>query len=199
VAIRRFSISEPGVKSNRFWDQDTQQGAMVPLAHTILTANSGSVNFGSIPQIYQDLFLTASVRSDGNFTSGGFSAYINGSGTTGSSSTILAGNGSSAFSNRATTSSPVFGISFAQNIIPAATSTRGVFGTVHCHILDYTNTSKFKTSLLKAAADLNGSGNFMLAANLWANTNAVTDLNIQTNGNCVSGSTFTLYGIKAGA
>jgi hypothetical protein len=202
MAISRFSssrVTQGLPKYQSAWDQDNvEQGAMIPIGSYTIPTIGASFQFSNIPQIYQDLFLTATCRGDGAFAAGGFSAYINATGTTGNSSTILYGTGSSAFSNRATTSTPVFGISFAQSFVPHGTAPAGVFGTVHCHILNYTSTSKFKTSILKGAFDMNGSGHVALAATQWANTAAVSALDIQTNGNWVPGSTFTLYGIKAG-
>ena len=200
MAIRRFSTAEPGVKSNKFWDQDTQQGAIVPIASFVSTTSTTNfVGFNGIPQTYQDLYLVVMARTDLAANHASISVYHNGQGTTGMSVTNLSGNGASALSNRYTTASPVYGFSFGDAVIPSASSTAGIYGVHKFHILNYANTSTFKTCLMRSAGDLNGSGNTYLSAGLSQTTQAVTSIGVGSNGNFIGGSTFTLYGIKAGA
>jgi hypothetical protein len=188
MAIRRFSTAEPGVKSNKFWDQDTQQGAIVPIAQT----PSGS--FLNIPQTYQDLMIVCNIRGTHNSTIEYYGLQFNAN-TANYSTTFISGNGSTASSSRwanMTYSS--------QNVIAAAQNTSGVFSSSIYHIIDYKNSSNFKTVLSRNVNDLNGSGNTDLSISLWRNTAPITRIDIaMANFAAVSGSTFTLYGIKAGA
>lgn len=193
MAIRRFSIAEPGVKSNRFWDQDTQQGAMVPIVSQNLV-NAVVHGYASIPQVYQDLMLVINVipNSDANLVIDNVSGGISFTGST----THLYSTGSAAGSIRNTSASgftPLTngGGGFLRGGVPS---------TLIMHILNYTNTSAFKTVLFRAASDANGSGFTWLGAGMIANTAAITGFNLSTqNGSVNLTGTSTLYGIKAGA
>lgn len=188
MAIRRFSTAEPGVKSNRFWDQDTAQGAIEPIAQI----PSGS--FLNIPQTYQDLMIVCSIRGTYNNTLEYTGLQFNGN-STNYSTTFISGNGLSASSSRWTNMGYT-----SQHVIAALQNTSGVFSTIVYHILDYKNSSNFKTVLSRNASDLNGSGNTELTVSLWRNTAPITRVDIaMANFAAVPGSTFTLYGIKAGA
>lgn len=196
MAIRRFSIAEPGVKSNRFWDQDTAQGAVVPIATHTLSSPAGTFSFTNIPQTFQDLMIVATSReivAAGNFSS----FYLSSNLSTGNvySQTLLYGDGASALSSRATAKSYADLLGY----MPGTSSTTGVFGSAIFHFLNYANTSTFKTYLGRTVSDVNGSGYTTLGANLIANTGAITSINLSGTNNLAAGSSATLYGIKAGA
>ena len=166
-------------------------GAMVPIAS--LVGPASSFMFSNIPQIYQDLRIVFSGRSDFASTYAGFSLYMNGGqNNTAYSGTILSGDGASATSSRATVPYGMPGS------IVGASATAGVFSTYTMDLLNYTNTSTFKTILYRVASDLNGSGYTSLTAGLYrANTNAITQIEIAYQGTAITGSTATLYGIRA--
>lgn len=193
MAIRRFSTAEPGVKSNRFWDQDTQQGAMVPIATIYGNNMSGEISFTNIPQIYKDLMFVFDVTTSVNT---GFPyMYVNTYSSPSPSWTRLYGTGASAISDRATQAGSGNVAHYSYRIIDSSPTT----GVVH--ILDYANTSRFKTILTRGSSDLNGSGSVSLSVITHASTSAITSLNAATfaaNTPFSSASSFTLYGIKAG-
>lgn len=181
---------------------NNQYGAMVPINHRVLTSTQNTILFSNIPQNYQDLFCVASGRSDGAYTTGSITFYLNvdsgASSTAGYSVTNLIGDGANATSARGTTASPVFGFSLADGrAVPAASSTSGVFASYELNVLNYANTSTFKTGLIRVANDLNGSGISALGACLWQNTSAISSIMLATNANWVAGTTMTLYGIRA--
>jgi hypothetical protein len=181
---------------------NNQYGAMVPIQSATLTSTQSTIFFSNIPQNYQDLICIASGRSNGAYTTGSITFYLNvdsgASATAGYSVTNLIGDGASASSARGTTSSPVFGFSLADGrAVPAASSTSGVFASYQLHILNYANRSTFKTGLLRVSNDLNGSGISALGACLWQNTSAISSIMLATNADWVAGTTFTLYGIRA--
>jgi len=161
-----------------------------PIASTTLTnSTTASVTFGSggtLPQTYTDLILVINSR----LTTGGYLHRIRFNGDTGSnySYTTLHGNGSSAGSFRA--SSQAYGL---LNYFGIATDTKP--DTVVVHIMSYANTNVFKTVLSSAAGEGYGVDRMV---NLWRSTSAITSLEVyQVTPFYSSGSTFSLYGIKA--
>ena len=64
-------------------------------------------------------------------------------------------------------------------------------------ILDYSNTTKYKTYRGLTGIDENGSGYVMMKSGLWQNTNAITSIIIApAGGNFNQYSKFALYGVK---
>ena len=103
----------------------------------------------------------------------------------------MRGDGSTASSNRA--SNQTYIEIGDQNI---STDTAGNIGNVICHIQNYSNATTYKTTLSRAnVADVT----VRAIVGLWRSTNAITEIDIISSGgnNFISGSTFTLYGIKA--
>jgi hypothetical protein len=196
MAIRRFSTAEPGVKSNKFWDQATQQGAIVPIGSLSMATNVSAqfLSFTNIPQTYQDLMLVLNVRGARALSS--INIHI----TTNSgqlfSGTTLFGDGATAGTSRFSN-----GFDPTDGSVPAGTGLAGAFGSAVAHILDYKNTTNFKTTLTRWASDVNGGGTTGIYANLCRVTNAITTINVYTDfaDYWAAGTTATLYGIKAGA
>lgn len=152
-----------------------------PIATQTLGSAAASVTFSSIPSTYTDLICVIS----GSFTSaqGVYVRFNNDSGSN-YSSTYLLGNGSAASSNRST--SDVW-------------TPLGYLGTDQSNtifsVMNYANTTTNKTGIGRG----NTAGALTFATvGLWRSTAAINRLDIQpTSGNITSGSTFTLYGIKA--
>ncbi len=172
-------------------------GAMVPIASGTATSSYGRYFvFSSIPQTYQDLRIVLSVRSDYAATTDLFGMYLNGGeGGTINSETYLNGDGASATSVR---ESNLY--TMIRSSVAGASATSGIFSSVTIDVLNYANTSTFKTALARTATDLNGSGNTTLTVSLARITSAVSTINVGIVGsgtNLVSGSTATLYGIRA--
>lgn len=79
----------------------------------------------------------------------------------------------------------------------------GWWGTTVIDILDYANTSKYKTARLLAGLDTNNAavggfnGAMTFGSGLWQNTNAITSITFTAaNGNWNQYSQLALYGIK---
>lgn len=197
MAIRRFATAKPGVKSNRFWDQDTQQGSIVPIESvTISNATSTSIGFANIPQIYQDLMLVITSRRTDAVTEGTQFLYTNISGSV-VSTTKFYGDGATATSSRVTAQNAGF-----IGAYPGANAGVGIYGTQVVHFFNYANTNKFKTYFCKSAADRNGAGQTELSVSLIRDNGALTTVGVSTYNASVyyvPGSTATLYGIKAGS
>lgn len=164
-----------------------------PIATTTLTSNQASVAFSSIPTTYTDLiFVIEGYNAVGNGYYPRF--YFNADTGSNYSYTVLEGNGTTAGSTRGNSASRVLlGFQYA----PWTTSSSNR-GNIILHIFNYANTTTNKTSLSRSNTPSNGVN---ATVSLWRSTaaiNAVTfvgDTDIsQSYG---SGSTFTLYGIKA--
>lgn len=198
MAIRRLSTAsiKTGSKSNKLWDQDTAQGAMVPLA-TISLATFDNFGFYNIPSGYKDLMIIGSLSTQAiGSSSDWLGCFLNSDGTASNySTTRMYSDGASTVSNRTTSTS---GFAITTGIRPA--NTAGYFGTFRIHILDYSSTSSFKNVLTTFGCDSNGSGFTGMTIGTWRNTAAVNTVWLTgTNNYPGAGSTVTIYGIKAGA
>jgi len=164
-------------------------GALVPIASGPLT--SAPVNILNIPQTYQDLQLIVRMaNSSANFLSYLYFGSNNGL----HSGTMLYSNGSSALSTRYTADNQVLA-DFPTSLGMVNSTT--IFGVYKYDILNYTNTTTFKTTLTRVAADQNGSGYTSTGAHLLRSTSAITSAFFSFGGGAFStGSTFTLYGVR---
>lgn len=168
---------------------NNQFGAMVPIA----SATGGTASFSNIPQTFQDLHLVSQLRGVNANTIENFFSYLNFSNEAIYSYTSLQGDGSSAASSRTNIGNTAFFLGFG----PGANSTANVFGFLEMWILNYANTSKFKTVLYRFAADQNGSGETRLGVCLFRSTAAIQTLQVFGGNGTSADSTFTLYGIRA--
>ena len=158
------------------------------IATTTLSSAQSSVTFSSISGSYTDLVLVS--VSTTSLANRDYNLRFNSDSGTNYSFTVLAGSGSAASSARGSNASNtgLYIVSGTSTTIP---------GTVISHIQDYSNTTTFKTMLQRG----NESGGEVCAGvSLWRSTSAITSITIyasMTSANFNSGSTFTLYGIKA--
>ena len=162
----------------------------IPITTTTLGSAQSSVTLGSggtIPQTYTDLILICNVKNSAN-TGDEVGIQFN-SDTSGSSTnysrTRLFGNGSSASSGRSNNvDKGALGINSTSNFDPIVAS-----------IQNYSNSTTYKTVLSRGNAD----GYVSLYTSLWRSTAAITSITLKPDSGTTfaSGSTFTLYGIKA--
>lgn len=157
-----------------------------PIATTTLGSAASSYTFSSISGAYTDLVLVASTQA----TTSGQGQIIQLNSDTGSnySATIVRGYGSTADSARV---SNVTGALLSNTAEPPTAS----FGTYIANFQNYSNSTTYKTILCRAN---NASIATDAIVNLWRSTSAITSIKISiSGGNFATGSTFTLYGIKA--
>ena len=150
-----------------------------PIATNTLTGTSTSVSFTSIPGTYTDLVLVA----NGSFSAGsGIDTQFNSDTGTNYSRTRVYGDGTSALSGRSTDATAI---------------SSGYFGTSQSvttiQIMNYANTTTYKTLLARGSA---ASNQVVATVGLWRSTAAITSITL-SGGTFASGSTFTLYGVKA--
>ena len=162
-----------------------------PIATTTLGSATNSIVFSSISSAYTDLKLIFVGKADAS--AAGFTPRIqfNSDTATNYSRTSLYGNGTSAASNAGTgqialnTSGAGAGLSTTQSAF------------MSWDIFSYAG-STYKTVLVNQNSDYNGSGGVDNTVGLWRSTSAINSINVSiASGNFTSGTTLTLYGIKA--
>jgi hypothetical protein len=153
---------------------------------TVGGGGSASITFSSIPSTYRHLQIRCLTLGAGsqiglrmNSDSGSNYAYHQ-----------VSGNGASTFATSAASQTIIL-----NNFNTATSATYPLVLVID--ILDYANTSKYKTSRNLAGIDQNGSGTVQLSSGLWMNTTAVSTLTLtDSGGNIAQYSQFALYGIK---
>lgn len=156
-----------------------------PIATTTLGSNSTNVTFSSIPQTYTDLvvvinaYCVSATAMDVAWRANSDSAN-NYSGTRFMSD-------SSPYTDRSSNTN-------AGNAVAIWND----WSVTRAYFMNYSNTTKYKTALLRS--DAKGYAVYA-GVTLWRDTSAINSLSfIQPfgqSGQYASGSTFTLYGIKA--
>ena len=159
-----------------------------PIATNTLGVDTATVTFSSIPQTYTDLVIVCNVTRSGSPSGGYFSIRYNSDSATNYSSVLLYGDGASSASLRVTSES--------SGRIGNASGAAGSWSPTIVHIMNYTNTTTFKTSVSR----MNATGVYVGSyASTWRKTpEAINSISIFNDiGNFYASSTFTLYGIKA--
>jgi hypothetical protein len=160
---------------------------------TVGSGGASEIEFTSIPGTYQHLQVRLIGR--GSAADVDIDTRYRVNADTGSNYAVhhLRGNGSAASAGGASSQDymPLIGL-------PAANATASIFGASVIDILDYANTSKYKTLRQFAGEDRNGAGNVWVRSSLWMSTSAITSIKFyMTSGNFVQHSTAALYGVKA--
>jgi hypothetical protein len=161
-----------------------------PIATTTLNTATATVTFSTISGAYTDLILIASPV----VVSGTPSLRIRFNSDSGSnySNTTLSGDGSVA------TSGMESNITSAYAGVSQISTTAGSSNSI-THIMNYSNSTTYKTILERSN---NSAEKVVASVSSWRNTNAITSIELAAGSsfpsvNFASGSTFTLYGIKA--
>lgn len=111
---------------------------------------------------------------------------FNGDSGTNYSDTVLEGNGSTAASYREANLNRV------QMVYQLGTDS--TYGTTIWNVMNYANTSTYKTVLGRWNYAGNGTS---AGVSTWRSTAAINSITVFSSGTMTAGSTFTLYGIKA--
>lgn len=158
----------------------------VPIATYTVPSATASYTFSSIPSTYTDL----RVIFNGGVTSGAINLHLEYNGDTGSnySNRDITGDGSSATSHGTSNTTSIL-----CNYYGYLTADQNT--NVLVDIMNYANTTTYKTNLTRA----NNAGNGTSATvGLWRSTAAINAVKVvASGGNFSNGSTITLYGIKA--
>lgn len=167
-----------------------------PIQSQTLGSNSTTIDFTNIPQTYTDLVLVINwAQSDAgqsNWLRLGNGSFDSG---TNYSITEIRGNGSSATSHRSSNASQLY---WGFYVIGNTSQTN----TAILHFQNYANTNIYKTILSR---NNNASSSTYAGTDatvgLWRSTSAINQIRfgIDASTTYQTGSTFTLYGIKASA
>jgi len=165
------------------------------IATNTLGSAAASVTFSSILGTYTDLILVAVARTDRAAHDDIMGMQFNSDTATNYSTTILSGNGTNATSTRQTS------VAYITSRVGAASATAGVWTPVIFSIQNYSNATTNKTALCRFNEPTSGGTDYGVGATvgLWRSTAAVTSIVLKpiVGTNLISGSTFTLYGIKS--
>ena len=159
-----------------------------PIATTTLGSASNSITFSSISGSYTDLVLVMNYGMTSGTSTPAWRYNGDTSGSTLYSQTILTGDGSSASANRITIGN--------LHITMGYTNSSSITANSIIHIMNYSNTTTYKTSLARGNSTNNST---QASACLYRSTSAITSINVFPDyaTTFVAGSTFTLYGIAA--
>ena len=162
-----------------------------PIASTTLGSAASTVTFSSLPSTFSDLVFVYSV-TNGTSDFRGFTAQFNSDSASNYSGTYLGGDGSSAGSGRLSSQSKIY-VGRYLNINGRQIG--------RLSLMSYANTSVFKTLLNEAAnnEDSSASKGVWREVGLWRSTSAISSVVFTAGspGSFGTGSTFSLYGIKA--
>jgi hypothetical protein len=163
----------------------------VPIQTITASGSVSDVAFTSIPSTYTDLYIVCQGRTANSVSEQAVQVYLNNDFTGLGSFTELRGDGSSATSNRTTSTSGIRVGYFA-----GASAVSGVLGQCNFSIMNYANTTTYKTLIARGGV---ASSSTTAAVGLFRSTSAITSVGIATfgAGNYTAGSTFTLFGISA--
>jgi len=158
---------------------------------TLATSLTSTVTLSSISGAYTDLRIIVS-----NYTSvqANQTLGMRYNSLTSFSYTYLNGNGSSASSSRASGAGAI-----NAGFTAGSSTTIPIMATID--ILNYANTTTYKTALIRYACERNGSGEIDAVVGLSQNTAAISSINFTMNADPTSffgsGTVFSIYGIKA--
>jgi hypothetical protein len=153
-----------------------------PIATTTLGTTQNQIDFNSISGSYTDLVL---VMRGGVTSTADIWLRMNGDTGTNYSRTRLYGDGSTLASSQNSSASSIF----------VSVGAVGANSVLITHIMNYSNTTTYKTAITRH----NSSTYVSTSVGLWRSTSAITSLSLKAEASdtFTSGSTFTLYGIKA--
>jgi hypothetical protein len=162
------------------------------IATATATGSSSTITFSSIPSGYVSLQIRANyANASGDLDS----MQLNGDTTSNYTMHRLRGDGASA---TAQGSAPRANMVLDQYSVNGTTYS-SIRSALIVDIHDYTSTSKYKTIRTFNGYNTNTTDGWIgLNSGLWMSTSAVTSITILNSGasNYISGSTFSLYGIK---
>jgi hypothetical protein len=182
---RTSSVAQgPSTRKTVLGGNDVILGGSYDAIGTVVVGSGGqsTITFSSIPSTYKHLQIRGMIGSTSSFGTLRFNGDTT---TTNYRSHYLGGDGASPFAG-----------TFANNAYYPVTAVTGAYSGI-LDVLDYQNTSKYKTVRTLEGTDNNGSGSVYLTSNLWMSTAAISSIVLTCNsGNFPQYSQFDLYGIK---
>jgi hypothetical protein len=178
---------------NTTWNPWSPAGAYESIATvTVPSGGAAAASFTGIPATYTHLQIRYIVRSTQASTETGINARLNSDTGSNYAWHYLFGDGASVAASAGATQTSLNFVNVA-----GANATASAFAVGVLDILDYANTSKFKTLRLLQGWDGNGSGRINLSSGLWMSTSANNAIEFYpSSGNWAQFSQFALYGVK---
>ena len=179
------------------------EGAYDSLATVTLSATTASITFAGIPSGYKHLQIRGIHRTTGAYNVGDVYMRVNSDTGSNYSTHALVGDGTSAGAAGGASRTSVMGYDYYNSI--GANGLASAFAVCVIDILDYANTSKYKTMRFLEGREMNGNntdGRVYFESGLWMNTAAINSITFSAlNGAGGSASldtntTFALYGVK---
>jgi hypothetical protein len=190
MSIKRLSgagLTTP--KSNKLWDQVTFQSGMFAIATVSLTTTASSIVFSGIPSNYTHLQIKSVARYTGGVGSG-FIAF-NGDNASGNYSYHALGGDGNAPGTAALSSQNQGKFTGFAGTSPSANN------VMVMDILDYANTSKYKTTRALYCWDANGTGYVEFNSNSWRSYSEINSITFTPANTFAANTHFALYGIKS--
>lgn len=206
MSVKRFSngsITSTTPKNSKFWDQTTVLPYFESIAvATVDSSGSSSITFSNIPQNYTHLQIRYVAQSNRALYVDNLEMYVNGDQAANYSAHYLITDGINVPSSTGAGDST--GFLTTTQCLGSSTANQYVFGAGTIEILNYSNTSQYKTlrafwGLNLNTADSSGSyGRMGLSGGSWRNTNGITSITFwPTLGTLLTAnSRFALYGVK---
>jgi len=160
-----------------------------PIATQTVGSATASVTFNSIPQTYTDLVIVGRLVEDTGGNNNCLMRFNSDSGTNYSSNGFQVSNATpGAYKGNNSTG---LGLSYGN-------ANSGRIPQFVMHVMNYSNSSYYKTALLRNGTGVDTGGWTNLSTGSWRSTSAVTTISFHTtNTNLGVGTTFTIYGIAA--
>ena len=163
----------------------------VALATQTLSSAQASITFSSISSAYTDLRLVVVARQDNNASNDSLRLRFNSDTATNYSRTNLTGDGTTAASTRTSNDDEINIV----NYIPGTSAASGLYAVTTADILNYSNTTTYKTVLIRTS---NGSAGTAATVGMWRSTAVINTIFMRVSAfNMTVGTTATLYGIAA--
>ena len=155
-----------------------------PIATNTLGSGQSSITFSSIPSTYTDLVLVAAIKGTSTIYR---QLTVNGDNGSNYSITEVIGDGSSAGTSRQSNAT-------AMGMMEATNSSSDGTAVSIFNFMNYANTTTYKTVITRS----NKYDRTAAIVGLWRSTSAINSITLSAYSNTyATGSTFTLYGIKA--
>jgi hypothetical protein len=178
---------------NTVWNPWSPEGAFDSLATVTVGATAvATVTFAGIPNTYKHLQLRIM-----NMNTSTSAAAVMRVGTGGVIDTSAGNYYAHRLSGNGATASAGSNADAPQFAWVTGNSATNIPSIAIIDILDYANTSKFKTIRALSGVDNNGSGEVDLTSGLWRNTSKINAIQFAPNtGSFGQYSQFTLYGVR---
>jgi hypothetical protein len=198
MAVSRLSqqsIQQSFPKGNTLWDGTTATSSFDSLGSVYLSSTTATVVFSSIPQTYAHLHIRGVSRSsDGGASDVTLQGQFNGDTGSNYSFHRIYGYGSTVNVDNSANSSAV-----ALGSVLTDGNTGSNYTSHVIDILDYTSSVKHKSTRGLSGFNNNGNGSIHFSSGAWraASIGGITSILLKpSTGSFMTGTTFSLYGIK---